>query len=98
MNTRSTPHLDDVGGEASVEPDPVTGWDHADSRHAAEEAHPDEAPVVAEVTGVDLGAEDSQDERQHRQQVDLAPELGDRSQTGVRLSRKSHVRIHSILS
>lgn len=58
----------------------MAGWDHADSRHTAEEAHPDVAPVVAEVTGVDLSAEDGQDERQHRQQVDLAPELGDRSQ------------------
>lgn len=91
MKTRFTAHLDNIGDEASVEPDPVTGWDHADSRHTAEEAHPNVPPVVAEVTGVDLSAEDGQDERQDGQQVDLAPELVDRSETGFRVSRKSHV-------
>lgn len=66
----------------------MAGWDHADSRHTAEEAHPNVPPVVAEVMGVDLSAEDGQDERQHRQQVDLAPELGDKSGSGFRFSRK----------
>lgn len=61
----------------------MAGGDHADSRHTAEEGHPNAPPVVAEVTGVDLSAEDGQDEGQDGQQVDLAPELGDRSQTGV---------------
>lgn len=49
--------------------------DHADAGHAAEDGHPDPSPVVAEVTGVDLGAEDGQDQGQHGQQVDLTPEL-----------------------
>lgn len=93
MKGRFRTHLDNVGGEAPVEPDPVTGWDHADSRHAAEEAHPNAPPVVAEVTGVDLSAEDGQNERQHRHQVDLAPELGDRSKTGFRFRRKPDVDV-----
>lgn len=73
----------------------MTGWDHADSRHAAEEAHPNEPPLVAEVTGVDLSAEDGQDERQDRQQVDLAPELGDRSETAsVHIGSGTFIQVH----
>lgn len=70
-----SPHLHHLGGEAPVEPHPVTGGDHADAGHAAEDAHPDPPPVVAEVTGVDLSAEDSQDEGQDCQQIDLPPKL-----------------------
>lgn len=70
-------HLHDFGGEAVVEPHPVTRWDDTDARHAAEDGHPYPPPVVVEVIGVDLSAEDGQDQRQDGQQVDLTPELQD---------------------
>lgn len=57
----------------------MTGRNHADPGHAAEEAHPNAPPVVAEVTGVDLSAEHGQDEGQDRQQVHLAPGLEQRA-------------------
>lgn len=68
-------HLHDVRGEAVVEPHPVARRHHADARHAAEDGDAYPPPVVVEVIGVDLGAEDGQDERQDGQQVDLAPQL-----------------------
>lgn len=72
---RLFPHLHDVGGEPAVEPDPVAGRDHADAGHAAEDGHPYDLPVVAEVIRVDLSAEDGQDQGQDCQQVDLSPKL-----------------------
>lgn len=74
---RASLHLHDFGGEAVVEPHPVTRWDDTDARHAAEDGHPYPPPVVVEVIGVDLSAEYGQDQRQDGQQVDLTPELQD---------------------
>lgn len=74
---RASLHLHDFGGEAVVEPHPVTRWDDTDARHATEDGHPYLPPVVVEVIGVDLSAEDGQDQRQDGQQVDLTPELRD---------------------
>lgn len=71
------PHLHNIRAKAVVEPHPVARRHHADARHAAEDGDPYPPPVVVEVIGVDLGAEDGQDERQDGQQVDLAPELQD---------------------
>lgn len=70
--------LHDIRCKAVVEPHPVARRHHADARHAAEDADAYPPPVVVEVIGVDLGAEDCQDERQDGQQVDLAPQLQDR--------------------
>lgn len=74
---RASLYLHDFGGEAVIEPHPVTCWDDTDARHAAEDGHPYLSPVVVEVIGVDLSAEDGQDQRQDGQQVDLTPELQD---------------------
>lgn len=59
--------------EASSEPDPVTGWDHTDSSHAAEDGHSDPSPVVIEIMRMDLSTEHCQDQGQHGQQVNLTP-------------------------
>lgn len=71
------PHLYNIGGEPSIEPDPVARRDHTDASHTAEDRHPYPSPVVAEVMRVDLSTEDGQDERQDCQQVDLSPKLQD---------------------
>lgn len=59
-----TRHLHDVRGKAVVEPHPVARRHHADACHAAEDGDSYPPPVVVEVIGVNLGAEDGQDERQ----------------------------------
>lgn len=93
-NRRSRPHLHHVGAHPAVEPHPVAGRDHADPGHAAEEAHPNAAPVVAKVTGVDLSAEHGQDEGQDGQQVDLAPGLRGRGERRVK-NGPARSRLHS---
>lgn len=60
-------------GESPGEPDPVAGGNHADPSHAAKDGHSYPPPVVAEVTGMDLGTEDRQDQGEHGQQVHLTP-------------------------
>lgn len=69
------PDLYNIGGETPIEPDPVAGRNRANSCHAAEDRHPYPPPVIAEVTRVDLSAEDGQDQGQHGQQVHLPPKL-----------------------
>ena len=78
VNITVLPHLYNISGESSIKPDPVTRGDHADAGHTAEDRHPYPFPVVAEVTRVDLSAEDRQDQGQDCQQVDLSPKLQDR--------------------
>lgn len=65
--------LHNIGGETTIEPDPVAGRNRANTCHATEDRHPYPTPVIAEVTRVDLSAEDGQDQGQHCQQVDLPP-------------------------
>lgn len=69
------PDLHNIGGETTIEPDPVAGRNRANTCHATEDWHPYPTPVIAEVTRVDLSAEDGQDQGQHCQQVDLPPKL-----------------------
>ena len=68
-------HLNDVGAEASVDPDPVAGGQHAEGGHEAEERRAHQLPLLAQVERVHLRTEHSQDEHQHRSQVHLTPEL-----------------------
>lgn len=71
------PDLYNIGGESSIEPDPVARRNHTDAGHTAEDRHPYPSPVIAEVTRVHLSTEDGQDQGQHCQQVDLSPKLQD---------------------
>lgn len=65
--------LYDIRGESSIKPNPVARRNHTDASHTEEDSHSYLSPVVAEVTRMNLSAEDCQDQRQHRQQVHLSP-------------------------
>lgn len=54
--------LYNISGQSTIQPNPVTRRNYTDASHTAEDCHPYSSPVVAEVTGVDLGAEDGQDQ------------------------------------
>lgn len=72
------PDLYDIRGEPSIDPDPVARRNHTDASHTAEDYHTYPSPVIAEVTRVDLSAEDGQDQGEHCQQVKLSPKLQER--------------------
>lgn len=68
-------HLDEFGGEASRDADPVDGGDEAVPGHRAEDERAQLLPLLTEVMRVDLSEEDRQDHRQDRHQVHLTPVL-----------------------
>lgn len=71
-------HLDQLGGEAPGDEDPVGCGDQAVGHHRAEEQRAQPPPLLAEVVRVDLSGEDGQDHGQHGHQVHLPPVLGRR--------------------
>lgn len=77
-NIAGIPDLYNISGESVIEPHPVARRNHTDASHTAEDPHPYPAPVIAEITRVDLSTEDGQDQGQHCQQVDLPPKLQDK--------------------
>lgn len=81
-------HLDELGGEAPGDADPVGGGDEAVSGHRAEDERAQLLPLLAEVVRVDLSEEDGQDHGQDRHQVHLPPVL--RRQQG---HRSKHTRL-----
>lgn len=68
-------YLDNIRGESSIKPNPVTCRNHTDACHTAEDRHAYPPPVITKVTRMNLSTKHCQDQRQDRQQVHLAPKL-----------------------
>ena len=84
--------LDQFGGEAPGDADPVDGGDEAVSGHRAEDERAQLRPLLAEVVRVDLSEEHGQDHGQHRHQVHLPPVL--QGQGGGRGQRAEVKALH----